>query len=678
MNTAPPLPTDTAAAEALPADAPTTTVGHESPPPARRAVLRTACYSVALACLASVLMFWELGEDAFTGDEAQYALVVQNIRRSGDWLNLSPYPPAPYLQKPPLYFWLTAMTYDALGGAELAARAWSAGAGVGAVVLTCVLGAMLFTPEVGGLAGLLLMLNRSFLLVHGARSGTFDALLAFLAAACAVVYWAAARNKWPWTGWAAIGVLGGLASITKPFAGVPIVALLAVHAILAEGRGPLWRRVGGPAVAVILLAAVAAPWFVDQWRQHPHFVDEVFRRNLVERVTQGLQDTNVKRWTFYPQEISKSSPPFLFLLPATAYALWACAKGPRRSAHALVALMGVGWVALFSLSAGKTIHYAYPALPALAIVLADAAVRLTGAAGRRLRPAARQRAAYATAAAVLAFAAFAYARTLYHAVPADRSPYVPWELHEVLAPAIRAGDARVVFAGFPEHQVDWRIRLGLRARDCYYLEQMRPHARWTTSRAELDRLLADHTPTLLVIARTAEAEALFADKGFTPRLDERFVYPHGGYVVAGIDLRPLVQPSLKPGETNRYLRLEGETSPGEFRIAVTPPTRGAARLSVSLRLAEGVADGAVRYAFVLSGPGGNRKRIDDNVVASVNGRVELSAMIEEPLWKGQEPHRVTLTLKPAGPDAAEPVRSAVEGVRLTMLPEIPAERFPRR
>ena len=59
--------------------------------------------------------------DALTGDEAQYALVVQNIKRSGDWVYVSPYPPTPYLQKPPLYFWLTASTYDALAPSAPAA-----------------------------------------------------------------------------------------------------------------------------------------------------------------------------------------------------------------------------------------------------------------------------------------------------------------------------------------------------------------------------------------------------------------------------------------------------------------------------------------------------------------------------------------------------------------------------
>src|SRR4051794_16798673 len=87
-------------------------------PVPRRPALRTLVYCLLLASLSGLLMFWELGDDALTGDEAQYALVVQNIVRSGQWLYVSPYPPTPYLQKPPLYFWLTASTYKALGESE--------------------------------------------------------------------------------------------------------------------------------------------------------------------------------------------------------------------------------------------------------------------------------------------------------------------------------------------------------------------------------------------------------------------------------------------------------------------------------------------------------------------------------------------------------------------------------
>src|SRR5687767_10394469 len=173
-----------------------------APVPASRQRTRVAAYCFILAVLASVLMFWELGADALTGDESQYALVVQNIKRSGDWVYVSPYPPTPYLQKPPLYFWLTAATYDLFdpaaagnGANETAYRVWSAAFGVACVALTCALAASMLSPEVGLLAGLLLATNRQFLLIHGARAGAFDTALTFFVLACVALYWLVAAGR---------------------------------------------------------------------------------------------------------------------------------------------------------------------------------------------------------------------------------------------------------------------------------------------------------------------------------------------------------------------------------------------------------------------------------------------------------------------------------------------------
>lgn len=60
-----------------------------------------------------------------------------------------PTPPHPYFNKPPLYMWLSATTYDLLPGFEFKYRFWSAVFGIVAVVMTGLLGAKLFRWEVG-------------------------------------------------------------------------------------------------------------------------------------------------------------------------------------------------------------------------------------------------------------------------------------------------------------------------------------------------------------------------------------------------------------------------------------------------------------------------------------------------------------------------------------------------
>ena len=663
---------DTVPAPDITAAAPTDAPGH----PRTRATV----YCIALACLAGILMFWELGGDALTGDEAQYALVVQNIRASGNWIDLTPYPPTPYLQKPPLYFWLTASTYDALDRSEFAYRAWSAAAGAGAVVLTCALGAMLFTPEVGGLAGLLLLLNRSFLLLHGARSGTFDALVTFLTLAAIVAYVCVTRGKREWLGWIVVGALAGLASITKPYVCVPLVALLGIHAILFRRQAPVIRRLGGVSIALLVLLAVASPWYVAMGLRHDHFVDEMFRRNLVARVTVGVDDKHLRDWAFYLGQITKSSPAFFFSIPAMLYTLAASTRGLNRERHALLGIIGLGWIVLFTLSASKAVHYVYPVFPLIAIMIADGAVQLLRAISLKF---AGSRPRFATAVVLVLGVAmtFQYARGLFHSIPADRSPYVPWEMYKVLEPAIDAGKARVVFCGFPDGQTDWRSRLHLRARDCYYLEQMRRSrgAERTPDLNGLAKILAERRPSLLVLSRHTDVNGFLARPEIAGRIENRFVYPHQGYQFVGIDLATLLEPTAKPGESSVAIQIDDASEQGSFRLTLTPPVRGSARLAARLRLADGSRPRALRYTLAMDSGPGERKRLADDVVSvHADGTVGVSAMIEQDLWPNGGPKVITLTLRAADASTPEPVRTTLEEVRLTMLPHIPPEHHPRR
>jgi 4-amino-4-deoxy-L-arabinose transferase-like glycosyltransferase len=662
--------------DTTPADAPALQ------PDPRRPALRTLVYCLVLASLSGLLMFWELGDDALTGDEAQYALVVQNIVRSGQWLYVSPYPPTPYLQKPPLYFWLTASTYKALGESEFAYRAWSALGGVGVVVLTCVLGAILFTPESGGLAGLLLMLNRSFLLVHGARSGTFDALITFLFAAAIVVYWFGTRRRLHmWIVWAAVGTLCGLASLTKPLIGTPMIALLAAHAILASRGVGFGRKALGFALGFVILAAVAAPWYVAQARHYTGFWNEMFTRNVVERAVHGVDDKHLESWHFYLAEVSKASIPFFLTIPAAILSVVSAVRGPRRSEHTLLVLTGVGWVVIFSFSASKAIHYVYPAFPVIAVMIAACAMHALKMILRTRAVRVTPRLVFVSVTPVVTFAAFIYARMLFVAIPADRSPYVPWELYRTLEPAIARGDAQVVFYGFPDAQIDWRSRLRLRARDCYYLEQMRSAAAgWPRELGELAVLLHPQKPTLIIASRQNDLRRLLDDRPLWPRMDRRFFYPHEGYAVIGVDLQPLLEPVSSSEQPSPYIQVEDAKTPRDnWRITLQPAVHGAARVEARLRFPESAPhDAVVRFVFTLETPEGPKK-LDDDTARALGGIVTVSAMIEQPLLEPLgTPRAVTLALRPAGVYDTVIAQATLQDVRLVLLPHIPAEAHPRR
>jgi hypothetical protein len=257
---------------------------------------------------------------------------------------------------------------------------------------------------------------------------------------------------------------------------------------------------------------------------------------------------------------------------------------------------------------------------------------------------------------------------------------VPWELYRILSPAIRAGDARVVVAGYSDLQTEWRSSLGLRARDCYYLEQLRalPSTLWVRNVGDLIPTLAEHRPSLVIVSSRADAGRWLDEWTRQQRVDRRFVYTHQGYVVAGTDLQPLLEPVTRPGATNPFVQIEPAASPGVFRLTIAPPVKGGMNVAVRVRLEGRPPGSAVRFVYSLETADG-RKTVEDQVAASsAEGTLELAAVMEQQLLVGPGPFHLSLTLRDASSPLLAPVRTTVETARVRFLPRIPIERHPRR
>jgi 4-amino-4-deoxy-L-arabinose transferase-like glycosyltransferase len=141
-----------------------------------------------LGLLAALLIFAGLGSGSLHNlDESRHALVAENILHDGDWLTLH-HEDAPYFNKAPLKFWLTALTFRLGGVNAWTARLWSALFAWGAVVVTGLLGARLYDRRTGLLAAFILATSTQFLYSHCARTGELDsALLFFWTLACLLV-----------------------------------------------------------------------------------------------------------------------------------------------------------------------------------------------------------------------------------------------------------------------------------------------------------------------------------------------------------------------------------------------------------------------------------------------------------------------------------------------------------
>jgi 4-amino-4-deoxy-L-arabinose transferase-like glycosyltransferase len=325
----------------------------------------------ALAVAMALVWFANLGERRLQHpDEGRYAEIAREMTVTGDWITPR-LDGIKYFEKPPLQYWLTAATFEAFGPGEASARLSTALAGFLTVLAVGATGAAIATPSAGLLAGA--VLAGSVWHFGIAHILTLDAMLSFWLAVALCAFLLAQRAAlsrhrcaaWMLVAWAATA----LGVLTKGVVAIAIPACtLVVHSLATRDFGP-WKRLHA-GKGLVLLLAIAAPWFVLVSLRNPEFPRFFFVHEHVER----FLTTNLNRpgpwWYFLPMVI-------VGLLPWTgvffvrARAAWRDgAAGPGAFAWPRFCLAWAAFVLVFfSISGSKLPSYILPMFPALALVL---------------------------------------------------------------------------------------------------------------------------------------------------------------------------------------------------------------------------------------------------------------------------------------------------------------------
>ncbi|MGA7879111.1 MAG: glycosyltransferase family 39 protein [Desulfoferrobacter sp.] len=334
--------------------------------------MKNRCYAYLFILLlaTSVLSYYKLGEPTLENDEALYARIVDNIHSSKDWFSLKCYG-SYYTHKPPLYFWLTAATYNLFNDEETRIRFWSAGFGIGCALLTFVLGCMMFSPEAGLFAGFILSMNRSFLFLHGARHGGMDSGVIFCTLLALLVFWNLPKLQRPLLAWIAIGVCIGIMCMLKPLIGILLFIPLTIHWEIYY-KSESWKsRLWGPAIALFISILFFAPWHLYAWKTFgSNYMESAFGINVVKRVTVGLDAEHMHGPFYYWKNITKSSLPFSLFIPALAGSILLSRIGSQKRSFGLVSIVTLFWIGAFSLSVSKLPWYMYPVFPLISLSIA--------------------------------------------------------------------------------------------------------------------------------------------------------------------------------------------------------------------------------------------------------------------------------------------------------------------
>ena len=319
-----------------------------------------------LGLIAVLLLLPNLSYPLIDPDESRYAEISREMLESGDFIVPTRFG-KPYLDKPPLLYWLTAASFQLFGVSESSARLVPALAALLTIIVTYTLGSRLLGHAAAWLGVLSLLCCFGFLI-----SGRFvfiDTLLMLCTTVCFLTGYLACREKslhiWWWLASAGACALGVLAK-------GPVAAVLCLPPLVASRwlTGFNMIRPKSWALFAAIVGAVTLPWFLLVNARQSGFLAEFFWTHHFNRFISGL--SHEEPWWYYVPVLVIGMLPCSMLFPAAVAFLLDRHKTTRpwRSWDVGFMVLAAGWTfLLFSCSSCKLPPYLLPAVPMICLVV---------------------------------------------------------------------------------------------------------------------------------------------------------------------------------------------------------------------------------------------------------------------------------------------------------------------
>ena len=340
---------------------------------------RTSGHLLIIFLVSIPLLFWQLGSYAlFDPDEGRYAEIPRELLARGNWvtptLNF-----VTYFEKPPLLYWLSAISFWLFGLNEWAARLTPVLSAFLGLYVAYALGRRMWGARGGILSALIL--GTSLLWTIIGREAVIDTLLSTLVFATLAFWWLAhtqveTSNERRWEKYfydIGFWVSLGLAFLAKG----PVVVVLAGGSIFfyllickqwkaLKGMGWLW--------GVPLCALIAAPWFILVAMHNPsynHFF--WYGQNFARFLGIGKNREHVKGFFYFIEFLPLIFFPWSCFVASAAFGwkklkIWPPDTLRRRSVIFLLSCF-LFITLFFSASTSKLITYILPAVPFMAVLM---------------------------------------------------------------------------------------------------------------------------------------------------------------------------------------------------------------------------------------------------------------------------------------------------------------------
>ncbi len=330
-----------------------------------------------------LLYFSNLGRwDLWNPDEPRYAQVAKEMVEGGDWV-LMHYNGRVYPDKPPLFFWMIAFSSYLWGGfSSFSVRFPSALFGTLTVLLTFILGRVLYSWRVGFLSGLVLATSLEF--AYLSTRANIDATLTFFTTASLLSFFlwyrdireeaslkdkveveekAKGRSLWIYGFYVGMA----LATLAKGPVGflLPLLVGLIYLGVQRDWGGiRRMRLLSGMGLFLVIVLS----WYLAAIAKGGEdYLHATLFRHSIDRYAQGWSKGRAVYYYLYhfPMEFL----PWTLFLPGALVYGFSKASGGKRTQFLFLFVWFVSIFVFFSISKGKRGLYLLPLYPAASLMV---------------------------------------------------------------------------------------------------------------------------------------------------------------------------------------------------------------------------------------------------------------------------------------------------------------------
>lgn len=325
--------------------------------------------AIALPIFAANAFLASLGDySLLDNNEGLYAGIAREMLSRGEFA-IPYFDGLPYLEKPPLLFWLTALSFHLFGFGETAARLAPALSSLAVVAAAALLGFRTHRPLVGLIAGTIVATSLVAMVIG--RTVYFDMLLtACLSWAIVCAYFGLIEDRRGWMVAAAVAL--ALATLAKGFVALALGGTTMLAFLIAtRAAAHQWRRMFDPA-AILVYLAIILPWHIAAALERGEWISFYLYNEHIGRFLGAREPRDYYTgpfWYYLPRLFGYLAPwtvvlPLLILRPRQAVD-----EPGDRLAALLWCWFGAALV-VFSAAGNKANYYMIVAVVPMALLIA--------------------------------------------------------------------------------------------------------------------------------------------------------------------------------------------------------------------------------------------------------------------------------------------------------------------